>query len=136
MENYYVVRDTNHPQEDLERNWSSFAGGSCNGEQGGSTAEEAKENFASQIDAEIEGVEEEFKFHPAYKEFVAVHYAGLGAYELASCSIEDALIEAALHGDGLAVTMDKGTGHFFAEDVVRFHKVREGRFIFEIKMKI
>lgn len=130
---YYVVRDTDHPQEDLDRNWSAFAGGSCNGELGGSNEEEAKENYASQIGIEVNDVDCEFRFHPAYDEFVAVHYEGLGAFVLDSESLEDALIEADNYEEGLAVTMEQGDGHFFAEDVVSFHKVREGRYIFEIK---
>lgn len=130
---YYVVRDTSHPQEDLNRNWSAFASGSCNGELGGETEKEAKENYASQIGINVEEVDCEFRFHPAYNEFVAVHYEGLVGYVLDSENLEDALIEADNYEDGLAVTMEQGDGHFFAEDVVSFHKVREGRYIFEIK---
>jgi hypothetical protein len=133
METYFVVRDTDHPREDLDRNWSAFAGGSCNGELGGSTEEEARENYASQIGIEADEVYCEFLFHPAYGEFVAVHYEGLGAYVLEAESLEEALTEANDYEDGLAVTMESGDGHFYAQDVVSFHKVREGRYIFEIK---
>ena len=133
MKTYFVVRDTNHAQEDLDRNWSAFASGSCNGELGGSTEDEAKENYASQIGIEAHEVECKFKFHPAYSKFVAVHYEGLGAYYLESETLEEAIKEANEYADGLAVTMESGDGHFFAEDVVSFHKVREGRYIFEIK---
>jgi len=130
---YYVVRDTYHPQEDINRNWSAFAGGSCNGELGGETEIEAKENYASQIGIEVEEVDFNFKFHRAYDKYVAMHYEGLGGYILSSETLEDAMIEAAEYEDGLAVTMEQGDGHFFAEDVVSFHQVREGRYIFEIK---
>ncbi|MEC7753809.1 MAG: hypothetical protein VYB44_07250 [Bacteroidota bacterium] len=134
MKTYFVVRDTYHPQEDLERNWSAFAGGSCNGELGGSTEEEAKANYASQIGIESNEVDCEFRFHPAYGKFVAVHYEGLGAYVLDAESLEEAIQEANDYEEGLAVTMESGDGHFYAQDVVSFHKVREGRYIFEIKV--
>lgn len=130
---YYVVRDTYHPKEDINRNWSAFAGGSCNGELGGASAEEAKENYASQIGIEVEEVDCEFRFHTAYDLFVAVHYEGLGAFVLDSETLEEALEEANNYKDGLAVTMESGNGHFYAQDVVSFEKVREGRYIFEIK---
>lgn len=133
METYFVVRDTEHPQEDLNRNWSAFAGGSANGELGGSTEDEARENYASQIGIEANEVDCEFRFHPAYGEFVAVHYEGLGGYVLDSETLEEAIKEADEYMEGLAVTMESGDGHFYAEDVVSFHKVREGRYIFEIK---
>jgi hypothetical protein len=133
MTTYFVVRDTFHPEADLERNWSAFASGSCNGELGGSTEEEARLNFASQIGIESDEVENEFRFHPAYGEFVAVHYEGLGAYILDASTLEEALAEANNYQEGLAVTMESGDGHFYAQDVVSFYKVREGRYIFEIK---
>lgn len=133
MTSYFVVRDTEHPAEDLKRNWSAFSGGSCNGELGGSTAEEAIQNFASQAGIEVSDVENEFRYHPAYSEFVAVHYEGLGAFALCAETLEGALSEALEVEDGLAVTMGEGDGHFYAEDVLSFHEVRPGRFVFEIK---
>ena len=133
MSTYFVVRDTFHPEADLERNWSAFASGSCSGELGGSTEDEARENYASQIGIEVSDVDCEFRFHPAYGEFVAVHYDGLGAFVLDSETLEDAMNEADNYEEGLAVTMESGDGHFYADDVVSFHKVREGRYIFEIK---
>ena len=33
----------------------------------------------------------------------------------------------------LALCVGAGSGHFHAEDVLSFHKVREGRYIFEVK---
>ena len=36
--------------------------------------------------------------------------------------------------EGLAMIMGPGNGHFFAEDVVNFYKVKDGRYIFEIKL--
>ena len=131
---YFVVRDTNHPEDDLSRNWSSFAGGSCNGEEGGKTAEEARENFARHLGIEISEVSYVFRYHPAYGEYVAVHYEGLGAWMLDAESLESALEEAASVEDGLAFTWEAGDGKFFAEDVVSFHKVREGKYVFEIKI--
>ncbi len=131
MSTYFVVRDTNHPQEDLERNWSTPCSG-FSSELAGSvfnTKEEAEE-------AEIKyfgQVEHEFRYHAAHESFVELHYEGLGAYVLDSETIEEALIEANNYHDDLACTMEAGDGHFYAQDVVSFHKVREGRYIFEIK---
>lgn len=133
MKTYYVVRDTDHPQEDLDRNWSAYASGSCNGELGGSNEHEAKENYAFQLGIEPNEVENEFRFHPAYSEFVALHYEGLGGYVLEAVNIEEAIQEANDYMNGLAVTTEAGDGHFYAEDVISYHKVREGRYIFEIK---
>ena len=133
LDTYYVVRDTFHPQEDLDRNWSAFASGSCNGELGGENEEEARKNYASQIGIEPNEVDCEFRLHPAYNEFVAVHYEGLGAFILEAETLEDAMNEAYNYEKGLAVTLGSGDGHFYAEDVVSFYKIREGRYIFEIK---
>lgn len=134
MTNYFVVRDTNHPEEDLLRNWSAWVGGSEIGEQGGETEEDAREKYARHLGVTTDQVDGDFRYHPAYELFVKVHYDGLGAYELDAEDLKDALKEAAEYEDDLAVTVEKGTGHFFAEDCVGFHKVRDGRYIFEIKM--
>jgi hypothetical protein len=131
---FFVVRDTDHAQEDLERNWSSFSGGSCNGELGGSTEENARASYAFEIGVESDEVDCDFRFHPAYGQFVVVHYEGLGGYALEAQTTEEALKEADKYMDSLAVTMGAGDGHFCAEDVVSFQKVREGRYIFEIKL--
>lgn len=130
---YFVVRDTNHPEEDLQRNWSAFAGGSSQGEDGGSSQVEAKKNYANHIGIEVEDVTNDFKYHPAYQEFVMVDYEGLGAFALESETLEEALKEANECEDGLAICTESGDGHFYAEDCIAFHKVRDGRYIFEIK---
>lgn len=129
----FVVRDTNHPAEDLARNWSGFAGGSCQGEDGGFTEDEARENYAAHTGVDIDEVDIEFRFHPAYGEFVAVDYDGLGAFALESATIKDAIKEGSEYEDGLAVCTEAGDGHFYAEDCVSFHEVRPGRYVFEIK---
>lgn len=126
----FVVRDTFHPQEDLNRNWSSFAGGWDN-ELAGRRFND--EDEAAIADENVSGSRREYRFHPAYCSFVCVHYEGLGAFMLNAETIEEALSEAAEINDGLACTMDAGDGHFFAEDVITFHKVREGRYVFELK---
>lgn len=126
----FVVRDTNHPVEDLKRNWSAFAGGSCNGELGGATEEDARENYESH-NGNSSGIN--FKFHPAYGEFVAVDYEGLGAFELEAETLEDAIEEAAKFRNDLATCMEAGDGHFDANDCASFYKVREGRYVFELK---
>lgn len=128
-----VVRDTFHPEEDLKRNWSAAAGGSINGEMGGADESEAKIEFAKHLGIELDEVTNEFRFHPAYNKYVAVHYEGLGAFVLSADTIEEAIKEASNFEAGLACTMESGNGHFFADDVISFHKVSEGRFVFEIK---
>lgn len=131
----FVLRDTNYPAEDLKRNWSAFAGGSCNGEEGGVTADEARENFANQIGVDCSDVENEFKFHPAYNEFVAVDYEGLGAFELEAETLEEAIEEAKAEytqSESLACCVESGSGHFYAEDCISFHKLSDSRYIFEV----
>lgn len=131
MSTYFVVRDTFHPEADLERNWSAPVGGF--------SSELAGMEFSSKEEAEEKEVEtfgqveHEFRFHPAFNSFVEFHYEGLGAYCLEAETIEEALKEASEYQEGLACTMESGDGHFYAEDVVSFHKVRDGRYIFEIK---
>ena len=133
MKTSFVVRDTEYPEEDLKRNWSAFSGGSCNGESGGDTEDEARDNYASHLGVDANSVDVEFRYHDAYCEFVAVHYEGLGAFFLEADNVEDAIKEASEYKDNLAVTMTEGNGHFYAEDAVRFWKVRDGRYVFEIK---
>ena len=130
---HFVVRDTNHPQQDLDRNWSAFAGGSSQGESGGSSKEDAIQNFADHTGVEVSEVNNDFRFHPAYEEFVMVDYDGLGAFLLDAESIEEALTEANEYEENLAVCVESGSGHFYAEDCISFHKVREGRYVFQIK---
>ena len=131
MNTYFVVRDTNHPEEDLQRNWSAPAGG-FSSELAGETfttkedAEKAEINFFGQV-------EHEFRYHPAYDSFVEFHYEGLGAFVLDAETIDEAIKEASNFRDLLACTMESGDGHFYAEDVVSFHKVNDSRFVFEIK---
>lgn len=132
MKTYFVVRDTNHPKEDLERNWSSYAGGSEGGESGGTDEEDARTNYADVHgwDAAFIAV---FRYHPAYDEYVVVHYEGLGAWALESDNLEDAIQEAMQSEEFLASTFEAGDGHFYAEDVVSYHQVKPGRFVFELK---
>ena len=78
-------------------------------------------------------VKHDYRFHPAHNGFCAVHYEGLGAFEVENEDLKEAIKEASEMEDGLACTSEAGDGHFFAQDVLSFHKVREGRYIFEIK---
>lgn len=127
---YFVVRDTDHPVEDLERNWSTFCGGVHPnlGDFAYDTEDQAK-----QAEIDFYGkVESEFRFHPAHNGFCVVHYEGLGAFELESEVLEIAIKEAKEYEDDLACTTESGNGHFFANQVLSFHKVRDGRYIFQI----
>jgi len=125
----FVIRDTYHPQEDLDRNWSAPIGGFSGALAGShfSSIEDAQESAVEW------GVNSEFRFHPAYDGFVEVHYEGLGAWAMDAETLEEALIEADEFEDDLACTTDTGDGHFYADDCIGFHFVREGRYIFELK---
>ena len=129
----FVVRDTYHPAEDLERNWSSFLGGIgyC-GEGPFSSEEEA-------IERELERTgkdepEHEYRYHPAHEGYCIVDYDGLGAFRLESETVEEAIKEADEYSEknDLAITLGDGDGHIFAEQVISIHEVREGRYIFEV----
>lgn len=134
METYFVVRDTNHPKEDLERNWSAPVGGWAIGDFVDSnfqSADEAQSAWDKFFDGE--GSKEIFRYHPAHGSFVAVHYEGLGAWLLDAETLEEAIEEAATYADDLACTSESGNGHFYANQVVSYHEVREGKWIFELK---
>lgn len=137
METYFVVRDTNHPKEDVERNWSSTLSGSdgefdvlsCTSE------EECQAAWEKWNDVEHGGIapKRSFRFHPAHNGFVPVHYEGLGAWQLEAETLKEALEEAATYDDDLACTSEAGDGHFYAHQVVSYHEVREGKWVFELK---
>lgn len=130
METYFVVRDTFHPEEDLKRNWSSFAGG-WDHEYAGMAA--SSEDEAASWDEKLGINRRQYRYHPAYEGYVVMHYEGLGAESLDVDNLNDALKLAAEYEDGLAISVEAGSGHFYAEDVVSFHRVRDGRYVFEIK---
>lgn len=137
METYFVVRDTNHPKEDIERNWSAVIGG-WDGDFSGSvfqSKEACQQAWEEFHDVERGGVapKRDFRFHPAYNSFVPVHFEGLGAWMLEAESLEEAIKEAASFDDDLACTSEKGDGHFYASQVVSYHEVREGKWVFELK---
>lgn len=135
METYFVVRDTYHPEEDLKRNWSASVGGWDIGDFVASnfqSEEEAQEAWDKFHDGDAP--KRKFRFHPAHNSFVPVHYEGLGAWMLDAETLEEAIEEAAAYDDDLACTSESGNGHFYAENVVNFYQVREGKFVFEIKV--
>ena len=120
----FVVRDTDHPAEDLLRNWSSTVGG-VNYEG----------DFAKETIEETENLEGEYRYHPAHDGFCVVDYEGLGSFQLEAKTITEAIDEANKYSveNDLTLTYGSGDGHFYAEDVISFHKVRNGRYIFELK---
>jgi hypothetical protein len=134
METYFVVRDTNHPAEDLKRNWSAVLGGHDSEAFYGkcfATLDEAKAAYKKAFgdDCRIP----DLRWHPAHDSFVPVHFEGLGAWQLQAETLAAALEEAAQFDDYLACTSESGDGHFFAYQCVGFHKVREGKYVFELK---
>ena len=133
-DSWFVVRDTDHPIEDLKRNWSTFLGGvhPSTGDFAYDTEEQAIE--ADKSWHQEEEAKDEYRYHPAHEGFCLVHYEGLGAFQLEAESIKEAIKEAKelSNNNDLAVTSEAGDGHFYANQVISFRKVREGRYIFEI----
>jgi len=123
-ETYFVVRDTDHPVEDLLRNWSSTMGGV--NYQG---------DFAADTLEETENYEGEYRYHPAHEGFCIVDYEGLGAFCLDAENVKEAIIEANEYSErnNLACCGGSGDGCFESHEVVSFHEVRSGRYIFELK---
>jgi len=127
----FVVRETDHPQEDLKRNFSSPLSGWDNelADLAFSTAEEAAEK-----DMQVNGgTPRDYRYHPAYDGYVVVHYDGLGAWVLEASTLEEAIEEAKNIDSGLACTTEAGDGHFYAEDVINYYEVESGLYVFEIK---
>ena len=128
----YVIRKTAHPAEDLKRNWSAEAGGGDLVADDIQSVEEYHELMEERGVAEED--RKEVRFHPAYDCFVEVHYEGLGAWQLEAENLSDAIEEAKnIEPEDLATTSEAGDGHFFAENVVNYHKVNEDLYIYEIK---
>jgi hypothetical protein len=133
MSTIFVVRETSHPEADLARNWSSPTGGFSNGEMCGTSfasAEAAKAHWDAFYQDDVPAPD--FRFHPAYGSFTEVHYEGLGAWNLEAETLEEAIAEATTCEWGLTVNSGAGDGHFLANEVVSFHKVREDLYVFEI----
>ena len=136
MNTIFVARETNHPEADLARNWSSPTGGFSYGDMTGFTFDSA-EAATAYWNANLSdlGAAPTFRFHPAYNSFTEVHYEGMGAWNLDAETLEEAMVEATQHeqlAGGLTVTCGAGDGHFMANEVVSFHKVYEGLYVFEI----
>lgn len=126
----FVVRQTDHPEDDLERNWSAPMGGWDNelANIGFDTEDEARE-----ADEELGNYNREYQYHPKYEGYVLVDYEGLGAWNLEADNLEEAIEEAKSFGDGLGVTMGAGDGHFFANEVIDYYEVKDGIYVFELK---
>lgn len=123
----YVARCTNHPAEDLQRNWSAPLGGIFNGDFWVcETIEEAREMWENYYGEDREFPESQFRFHPAYDGIVQVDYEGLGAWELDAETLEEAIAEAieTFGGDptSMACVMGRGTGHFYASQCEGYYE--------------
>jgi len=133
-DSYFVVRCTEHPAEDLERNWSAACGGFLNPnyfEPDCETREEADLAISESIENGY--TPSEMRFHGAYDAFVEVHYEGLGAWELDAENLEEAIEEAMnTNGVDLVCTLGSGNGHFYKEDCLSYIQVSENIYIFEI----
>lgn len=137
----FVARYTNHPAEDLDRDWSAPLGGFYHGDLSGMRFEtyeaaerEIRVTFSIEDDADLPF---DVRFHDAYNGFVEVHYEGLGAFELDSETIEDAINEAVSKfgqdAPRMACVDYAGDGHFSASECAGFHATSvDGLYIFEI----
>ncbi|BDD13159.1 hypothetical protein FUAX_55910 (plasmid) [Fulvitalea axinellae] len=139
MKTHFVVRDTDYPEEDLKRDFSSPMGGFFRMDffdvfESMEAFEARKEELLDEgWDAQVLN-DMDVRFHPAYDGYVEVHYEGLGAWLLESENLADAKEEAENYSKHhLGLTDDAGDGHFYAKDVVSYHEVRSGRYVFEIK---
>lgn len=140
----FVARATDHPQEDLNRNWSAVLGGLGNPDfHICESLEEAEAmwkkyyRFDDYEDADPFRADD-WGYHPLYEGWVQIHYRGLGAFELSADNLDDAINEAVeKFGDdvyGMACVIDWGDGHFYASDCVGYHAAGpEGLWIFEIQ---
>lgn len=143
----YIARATNHPCEDLERNWSSVIGGLSNEDfHICESLEEAKVMWERYYGFDIyEHAHKinpfdssDWGYHAEYGGYVQIHYRGLGGYELDAKNWEEAIREAEKKYSGdawkMACVMDCGSGHFYAEDCSNIYKTKiEGLWIFEIQ---
>lgn len=131
----FVARYTNHPAEDLQRNWSAPIGGFFDQDL---TAFETEEQIIEQYVRHYgEDNIPTFRFHPAYGGFVQVDYEGLGAYRLYVDTLEEAIADAeeTFGSDPCNMYMcaGAGTGHFYANQCVGYYETNvEGLYIFEI----
>lgn len=108
----YAARYTNHPAEDLQRNFSACAGEATLEEWHGffqsedeiiasymryfvgskweQLVEEENECALDYLDSAKDQVDN-FRFHPAHNALVYVHYNGLGAWELEAETEQEAI---------------------------------------------
>lgn len=142
----FVARATDHPQEDLNRNWSAVLGGVANEDfYVCESLEEAEAMWGKYygFDKYEDAAEtnpfraSDWGYHPLYEGWVQIHYLGLGAYRLEASNLDDAINEAVERfGDdvyGMAGIIDWGDGHFYASDCVGYHAAGlEGLWVFVI----
>jgi hypothetical protein len=135
----YVARYTNHPAEDLARNWSANIEGVndpalsiCD------TLEQAAKNW-EKVYGDLDGFDEsEWRFHPAFNCLAQVDYEGLGAYSLTAQTLEEAFmeVECRFSNDPYEMVMcsGAGTGYFSADNCIGYHATNdESVWIFEIR---
>ena len=133
----YVARATNHPAEDLERNWSAPTSGffiselTCNYPKSQEEFDEIWAKFDCYNDNT--NYKPKVRYHPAFEHFVEVHYEGLGAWSLEAETLEEAIKEASKKDAVFMVCTDgKGNAHFFAEEVVSYWEATPGIWVFEL----
>lgn len=127
----FVIRESLDIEKDLSRNWSSFCGGGADGPICGETEAEAIAQWCEWTDQPAEDAPE-MRFHNGIQGWCEYHYDGLGAWEMEAETEEEAIAEATGQS-GLASTMEEGSGHFFAEQVKKWHRVGDNIYIIELK---
>jgi len=126
----FVIRETESPELDLARNWSSFCGGGSICPLAESTEDAAVAEWAA-CSGQYESEAPEMRYHNGLEGWCEFHYEGLGAWLLDAKTLEEAMTEAKGQ-NALATTTDSGDGHFFAEDVVTYYHVEGNIYVFEI----
>jgi len=137
----YFIRQTNHPEADLQRNWSAPVGGSLEGESLGQTAAKSLELYLEHHGLDDADEDErqtalknapEYRWHDAYQAFAQVHYEGLGGWLLNAQDLQSAIVEANRCSRNLTECSDEGDG-FFADRVEGYYHVKDDIYIFAVK---
>jgi len=137
----YFVRQTNHPEADLHRNWSAPVGGALEGESLGNTPEESFELYLEHHGLDDADEDErqaalknapEYRWHDAYQAYAQVHYEGLGGWLLNAEDVQSAMAEASRCSRNLTECSDEGDG-FHAERVEAYYHVIDDIYIFAVK---
>ena len=132
---YFVARESIDPQKDLERDWSAPLGGGSLCPLAEESEEQAVKAWASAAGMSLDQAyaqAPEFRYHNGLEGIAEFNHEGLGAWELDAENIQDAIQEARKLSD-LAVTSERDSGHFYADEVISYHHAHGDIYVFVIK---